>query len=113
MERTSHESIAEALKLLEEAAIQKKDEVKGLLSGKFTNLRNVLRENEGSLLDVINNAKVQAVEAVTHARDIGVEKARDIACDVDKRVHANPWPYVAGTAVGGLLLGYILGRNRK
>jgi ElaB/YqjD/DUF883 family membrane-anchored ribosome-binding protein len=113
MERTSHESIAEALKLLEEAAIQKKDEVKSLLSDKFTHLRNVMRENEGGLLDVINHAKVQAVEAVTQARDVGVAKARDIACDVDQRVHKNPWPYLAGTTVVGLLLGYILGRNRK
>jgi len=28
-------------------------------------------------------------------------------------VHRNPWPYIGGTAAIGLLLGYILGRNRK
>ena len=31
----------------------------------------------------------------------------------DKSVHRNPWPYIAGTAAAGLLLGYFLGRNRK
>jgi ElaB/YqjD/DUF883 family membrane-anchored ribosome-binding protein len=32
---------------------------------------------------------------------------------VDKSVHRNPWPYIGGTAAVALLLGYILGRNRK
>jgi len=32
---------------------------------------------------------------------------------VDKSVHQNPWPYIAGSAVVGALLGYNLGRSRK
>ena len=58
-------------------------------------------------------AKEKALQAAAHAREVGVEKAKEIASDVDKSVHQNPWPYVAGTACVGLLLGYILGRNRK
>ncbi len=113
MERTSNENIAEALKLLEEAALQKKDELKHVMSDKYTNLRTLILQNEGSLVTSLVNAKDRALDAVTHARDVGVEKARDVARDVDRSVHQNPWPYLAGTAAAGLLFGYMLGRNRK
>lgn len=113
MERTSNENIAEALKLLEEAAMQKKDELTNVMSDKYTNLRSLILENEGGLMKSLANAKHHALDAVTHAKDVGIEKARDIARDVDKSVHQNPWPYLAGTAAVGLLFGYILGRNRK
>ena len=110
---TSSENIAEALKLLEHAATQKKDELKSVLSGKYTNLRHLISQNEGHLIQSLTHAKDQALDAVVHAKDISAAKAREIAGDVDKSVHQNPWPYLAGTAVVGLLFGYVLGRNRK
>ena len=113
MEHTSSESIAEALKLLDEAAQQKKDELRTVMSDKYTNLRSLIMENDSSLMNSLSDARKHAVEAAVHAKDVGVEKAREIARDVDKSVHQNPWPYIAGSAVVGVLLGYILGRNRK
>ena len=70
-------------------------------------------DNDSSLMKSLTTAKDHALQAAAHAKDVGVEKAREIADDVDKHVHRNPWPYIAGTAAVGLLLGYILGRNRK
>ena len=113
MEHTSSENMAEALKLLELAATQKKDELKTVLVDKYANLRNLIAENEESVVKSLANAKAHAIEAVAHAKDVSVEKAREVAREVDKSVHQNPWPYLAGTAAVGLLLGYILGRNRK
>ena len=113
MEHTSSENIAEALKLLEEAAKQKKEELKSIMSDKYTHLRSAIVETESSLVKSLSDAGKHAVEAATHAKDVGVEKAREIAGDVDQHVHRNPWPYIGGTAVVSLLLGYILGRNRK
>lgn len=49
----------------------------------------------------------------TSNENIAVEKAHAIACDVDQSVRRNPWPYIAGAGVIGLLLGGILGRSRK
>ena len=111
--QTSNENFAAALKLLEEAAKQKKDELKAVMSDKYTNLRSLIMEKEGSLMKSLTSAKDQALEMTTHARDVGVEKAREIAGDVDKNVHQNPWPYIGGAAMVGVLLGYIMGRNRK
>jgi ElaB/YqjD/DUF883 family membrane-anchored ribosome-binding protein len=101
------------LKLLEEAAMQKKDELKSIISDKYTHLKNVIVEAESSLVKSLSDARKHAVEAAVHAKDVSVEKAKEIASDVDKSVHRNPWPYIGGTAVAALLLGYILGRNRK
>ncbi len=113
MEHTSSENFAEALKLLEEAAKQKKDELKAVMSDKYTNLKSLIMENESSLLRSLTAAKNQACQVTAHAKDVSVEKAREIAHDVDKSVHQSPWLYIGGAAVGGLLFGYILGRNRK
>jgi ElaB/YqjD/DUF883 family membrane-anchored ribosome-binding protein len=110
--QTSGENFAAALKLLEEAAKQKKDELRTVMSDKYTNLRSLILEKEMGLVKSLTSAKDQAFEAATHAKDVSIEKAREIARDVDKDVHQNPWPYIAGSAVVGVLLGYILGRNR-
>ena len=110
---TGSENIAEALKLLEEAAKQKKDELKSVMSDKYTHLRSVIADTESGLAKKLAGAKNQAVEAAAHVKEVGVEKARELTRDVDKSVHENPWPYIGGTAVIGLLLGYILGRSPK
>ena len=112
MEHTSSENITEALKLLEEAAKQKKDELKSVMSDKYTHLKSLVVEAEGGLAKTLSAARKHAAEEAAHARDIGIEKAYEIAHDVDKNVHRNPWPFIGGTAVVGLLFGYILGRNR-
>lgn len=113
MEHTSSEKILEALKLLEAAATQKKDELKSVMSDKYTHLRDVIVETESSLVKSLSDARKYAVAAATHAKNIGAEKAGKVASDVDKNVHQSPWPYIAGSAGVGLLLGYILSRNHK
>lgn len=110
---TSSENIAEALKLLEEAASQKKDELKHVMSDKYTNLRSMIVAAEGEVVKTVDDAKNHAVEAVAHAKDMGLEKTREISQEVDKNVHQNPWPYIGGTAIISLLFGYILGRRPK
>ena len=112
MEHKGSENIAAALKLLEEAAEQKKDELRTAMSDKYTNLRTLITENEGSVLQSLADARKHAVEAAVHAKDVSVAKAREIAGHVDKSVHENPWPYIAGSAAVGVLLGYIMGRRR-
>jgi ElaB/YqjD/DUF883 family membrane-anchored ribosome-binding protein len=42
---------------------------------------------------------------------VSVAKSKEIAGTIDDQVHRNPWPYIGGAALGGLLLGFILGRK--
>jgi ElaB/YqjD/DUF883 family membrane-anchored ribosome-binding protein len=113
MEHKSNENISAALKLLEDAAKQKKDELKMVLSDKYTNLRSLIIETDSSLMKLLDNAKDHALESADHFKEAGVEKAHEIVRDVDGSVHHNPWPYIAGAAVLGTLLGVLLRRSAK
>jgi ElaB/YqjD/DUF883 family membrane-anchored ribosome-binding protein len=95
MEHTSNEKISEALKLLEEAAKEKKDDLKNALSDKYSHLKNAIVETENNLAKSLSDARKHAIAAAIHAKDVSIEKAREVAHDVDKNVHQNPWPYVA------------------
>jgi ElaB/YqjD/DUF883 family membrane-anchored ribosome-binding protein len=113
MEHTGNENLAAALVLLEEAALQKRDELRAVMSDKYASLKGLILESESSLMRSLSAARDRAVEAAADAREASVEKAREIARDVDCRVHRNPWPYIAGSALAGLLLGCILSRQRR
>jgi ElaB/YqjD/DUF883 family membrane-anchored ribosome-binding protein len=110
---TSSENIAEALKLLEEAAEQKKDELKSVMSDKYTHLRSMIMETEKGVGKTLADAKKQAAEALLRAKELATEKSLEVARKVDQSVHSNPWPYIGSTAVIGLLLGFVLARSRK
>jgi ElaB/YqjD/DUF883 family membrane-anchored ribosome-binding protein len=110
---TSSANITEALKLLEEAAELKNDELKNLMSDKYTHLREMIMETEKGLAQSLASVKDHTVAAAAHAQEEGVEKAREISSDVNKNVHQNPWPFIGGTAVISLLFGYILGRTPR
>ena len=112
METTSNEKVAEALKLLEEAAREKKDELRHLVGNKYTHLKSVLVDAEQSAVDTLSAAQKRAVEAIVHAKEVGQEKVKAAATAVDEHVHENPWPYIGGAALAALLFGYILGRKK-
>ncbi|MBF0100323.1 MAG: hypothetical protein HQK77_05375 [Desulfobacterales bacterium] len=113
MEHTSSKNIAAALKILEDAAEQKKEELMSVMSDKYTNLRSLIIDNESSIMKSLNTAKDHAFVAAVHVKDAGVDKAREIVYDVDKGVHHNPWPYIAGSAFVGFFFGYVLRQNHN
>jgi len=96
--RTSNAKISEALELLNEAAKEKKEEFKGLITNRYAHIR-----------DAMSSTVEHAQEVITQ----GKEKVQEIAGDVDKRVHKDPWVYIAGAAAASLLLGYLMGSKRK
>lgn len=97
-ERTSNAKISEALELLNEVAREKKEELNGLMSNKYAHIREVMTAGVGQAQEAINQGK---------------EKVMELASDVDKRVHKDPWVYIAGTAAASLLVGYLIGSKRK
>ncbi|MBF0215842.1 MAG: DUF883 domain-containing protein [Candidatus Omnitrophica bacterium] len=106
---TSSAKITEALELLNEAAKEKKDEIKGLITDKYSHIRQAMgagAEQGKQMYD-----KVRQLAQNTLAE--GEEKVKKAACEADKRVHKDPWAYIAGTAVVSLLLGYVMGSKRS
>ena len=94
--------IDEALELLNEVAKSKEDELKTIITKKYGNLKSAL----GGIAE-----KIQHQAHDTYAQ--GKEKADEIASKVDGSVRGNPWPFLGGTAIGFLILGYLFGRSKK
>jgi ElaB/YqjD/DUF883 family membrane-anchored ribosome-binding protein len=107
--RSSNAKISEALELLNEAAKEKKDEFKGLIANRYSHIREAMLSGVDHGKEVLKHAQDITQEAIVQSR----EKVVEIASDVDKRVHKDPWPYIAGAAVASLLLGFLMGSKRK
>jgi len=105
----SNEKIAEALKLLNEAAQEKKSDVATMLTGKYETLKQVVLDSEKSVSHAFMRGERRAVEAAMQVKDFSVKKAKQ----VDDHVHDYPWPYIGGAALVGLLVGYMLGRKNN
>lgn len=101
-DRFDDKRINEALELLNEVAKDKKAELQGMISHKYGDLQTAIGGVAGRL-------QQNVVEGYNRGRD----KAKELATEVDESVHKNPWPYLGGTALGFLILGYFLGRSKK
>lgn len=84
---TNNKKFEEALHLLNEAAKEKREEIARLLTDRFDHLKDAVSQ--------------------------GRERAVEVFEEVDTKVKKNPWPYIGGAAIGALLLGYILGSQKK
>ncbi len=107
--RTSNAKISDALELLNEAAKEKKDELKGLMANRYSHIREAMTAGVDHGKEVLKHTQDFAMEAMAQ----GKEKATAIATDIDKRVHKDPWVYIAGAAAASLLVGYLMGSKRK
>ena len=70
-------------------------------------------ESDTKLARSLADARKHAVEAVAHVKELGVERSRELALGVDRKVRRDPWPFIGAAAAVGLLLGFILGRRRE
>lgn len=86
-ETNSRQKFEDALHLLNEAAKEKKEDIQELLSERYSHIRDVVMT--------------------------GKDKASEVFEEVDENVHKNPWAFIGGAALGALLLGYILGSQKK
>ncbi len=108
-QKTGSCKITDALEILNEAAQEKKEELKGLLTDKYSHLKQSMTAGAEQGKQVIDQAKDLAQGAIVQ----GEEKLKEVVTDADKRVHKDPWPFIAGAAAFSLLLGYVLGSKNK
>jgi ElaB/YqjD/DUF883 family membrane-anchored ribosome-binding protein len=102
MDRFEDKRINEALELLNAVARDRKADLEAAVKGKYTDFTSLV----GALS---NEAKSRATEKY----EAGKQKVVDVAKDVDQSVHHNPWAFIGGAALTGLLLGLLLGRSRR
>ena len=96
----SNEKIQEALKLLEEAACEKRDALKTLISERYTHLKDAMSDSESNVKESFNRMSHRTAEQAQRFREVGEDRVREVASQVDENVHNNPWPYIGGAAVG-------------
>ena len=107
--QNNNRKINEALELLNEAAREKKDELRHLLSDKYSHIKETLTDMAVTNQEILDRVKRNAELAYQE----GEEKIKEALEDIDQEVRKNPWPYIGGAAAAALLLGYILGSSRR
>lgn len=103
----STDKLSEALRLLDEAAMEKKDEIQSLINEKYQNLKATVLGIEPIAKRTWNELSHSAREVSKMAQ----ERSKEVARQIDHSVHLHPWSYIGGAAFGGLLLGFILGKR--
>jgi ElaB/YqjD/DUF883 family membrane-anchored ribosome-binding protein len=79
-----------------------KTELEAAMQNKYADFTSLV----GAICDRVKSRAADKYET-------GKQKVVDVAQDVDQRVHRNPWAYIAGAALAGLLLGVILSKSRR
>jgi ElaB/YqjD/DUF883 family membrane-anchored ribosome-binding protein len=102
MDKFDETRINEALELLNAVARDKKAELQAAMENKYTDLSSVFSAFTDQMKD---RATVQF--------EAGKQKMVDVATDIDKSVHKNPWAFVGGAAAAAILFGFLLGRSRR
>lgn len=100
--------LTEALDLLNEAAQEKKDELKGLLSDKYTHIKELMTSGVDQGKAAYTKARYFTKVAIEDAEG----KIKEVTEDVNKKVHKDPWVFIAGAAVTAVVVGFFLGRTR-
>ncbi|MFA5866083.1 MAG: hypothetical protein WC975_15530 [Phycisphaerae bacterium] len=107
----SNEKIEEALNLLTDAAKEKKQELLNLVGEKYSHLRDAFFDGQSHMRETFSDTAHHVADSARQYSEMGQEQVRDAASRVDKNVHASPWSYLGGVALGALILGYLLGRK--
>lgn len=94
--------INEALDILNAVAKDKKAELQAAMQHKYADLSSVVAAFSGQV-------KTQAAETY----QAGKQKVEAAAGDIDQSVHRNPYAYIGGAALVGLLFGLLVSRSRK
>jgi len=59
----------------------------------------------------MQEATMTSNESIPDALDLLAQAVKENKDEINRKVYANPWPCIGGTALIALLFGYILARN--
>lgn len=102
MNQFEDKRINEALELLNAVARDNAAELQAAMKNKYADLSSVV----STFTDQMKSRAAEKFEA-------GKQKVVDVATDIDKSVHKNPWAYIGGAAAAAMVFGFLLGKSRR
>ena len=105
----SRQKIKDALDLLQQAAKTEKEHLTSVVSEGYADLKTVMGDARAGMADKVRAQRERFVEV----KDEGVERAKQAAEHVDHYVHEQPWKVLGLSTAAALLLGYLMGRDRR
>jgi len=104
-------TIDEALNVLDEAAKEKKEDLMKQIGDRYQNIRDVFGGSKEAVSKGVHEGKKNMEEMLKKGKmftQASFKKA-------DIEIRKNPMPYLVGTAVASMILGYTLhnGKNKK
>jgi len=107
--KNGNHKIDEALHLLNQAAKEKREDLQKLVGEKYSHIRDVFADTAAQTTETVRQWSKTGEDL---ARE-GKEKVVQAASKIDQRVHKDPWSYIAGVALGALVLGFVFGKSKK
>ncbi len=113
--RVRIDSLSDALKILDQAIQTRPNEVSDLLATEFESVKDVITEMFPEAEKVFNQAKNTAKEAAENLaeelKETGSENLEGLQTYLRDEIKNRPLTALGIAAVGGLLLGVLLGRR--
>lgn len=101
--------LTEAMKTLDELAIQEKDEIRHLLSNRYQDLKKTLHELEPEVRGALKNTTERLSRFATSAKESTQEAVKEAGQRIDNKAHEMPWVFMGISALLSGAAGYYLG----
>jgi ElaB/YqjD/DUF883 family membrane-anchored ribosome-binding protein len=107
------QKLTDALKVLDQAIMNEGVDLKDLVSKDYSHLQDALKDFAPQVGETLRAGGRQAMERIQNYTAPAIQKTKQAVAEADRQVKANPWPILAGTAIGALAIGFLLGRSPK
>lgn len=105
--RMKDDKIEEALALLNEAALEKRDEMVELIGDHYGHVRDLFCQKITNGRDAVRQARLELLKSLEEKEEELMEKTKSLG----RKVRRSPWKYLAGVAVGTWLVAYLVHRK--